>query len=210
MKILRSYSFFSEIIVAKSTIRINLNLSRIITSKGDPFMNDKSTKSVSTAVSRTIAGEWETPDELFKELDRKYHFNLDACARPENAKCAKFFTAQDDGLAQDWKGHTVYCCPPSGAASLRHWVKKASTEAKKKNTVVVMLLPVSTDSKWFQENIYLQPGVRVHFLPERVKFVNSLLPSYAAYGQSDKKPSAGMRPSMVVVFDGSKRKFCCE
>lgn len=58
-------------------------------------MNDKSTKSVSTAVSRTIAGEWETPDELFKELDRKYHFNLDACARPENAKCAKFFTAQD-------------------------------------------------------------------------------------------------------------------
>ena len=46
-------------------------------------MNDKSTKSVSTAVSRTIAGEWETPDELFKELDRKYHFNLDACARPE-------------------------------------------------------------------------------------------------------------------------------
>lgn len=173
-------------------------------------MNDKSTKSVSTAVSRTIAGEWETPDELFKELDRKYHFNLDACARPENAKCAKFFTAQEDGLAQDWKGHTVYCCPPSGAASLRHWVKKASTEAKKKNTVVVMLLPVSTDSKWFQENIYLQPGVRVHFLPERVKFVNSLLPSYAAYGQSDKKPSAGMRPSMVVVFDGSKRKFCCE
>lgn len=169
-------------------------------------MNDKSTKSVSTAVSRTIAGEWETPDELFKELDRKYHFNLDACARPENAKCAKFFTAQDDGLAQDWKGHTVYCCPPSGAASLRHWVKKASTEAKKKNTVVVMLLPVSTDSKWFQENIYLQPGVRVHFLPERVKFVNSLLPSYATYGQSDKKPSAGMRPSMVVVFDGSKRE----
>ncbi len=36
-------------------------------------MNDKSTKSVSSAVSRSIAGEWETPDELFKELDSKYH-----------------------------------------------------------------------------------------------------------------------------------------
>ena len=55
-------------------------------------MNDKSTKSVSSAVSRSIAGEWETPDELFKELDSKYHFTLDACARPENAKCKKFFT----------------------------------------------------------------------------------------------------------------------
>lgn len=57
-------------------------------------MNDKSTKSVSTAVSRTIAGEWETPDELFKELDRKYHFNLDACARPENAKGQAFFSQE--------------------------------------------------------------------------------------------------------------------
>ena len=32
-------------------------------------MYDKSTKSVSRNVSLTIAGEWETPDELFRELD---------------------------------------------------------------------------------------------------------------------------------------------
>ena len=103
-------------------------------------MYDKSTKSVSRNVSLTIAGEWETPDELFRELDRKYHFTLDACARPENAKCQKFFTAQDDGLVQDWKGHTVFCCPPSGAANLRRWVKKGSFEAKKKGTTVVLSL----------------------------------------------------------------------
>ena len=126
-------------------------------------MNDKSTKSVSSAVSRSIAGEWETPDELFKELDSKYHFTLDACARPENAKCKKFFTVKEDGLAQDWKGHTVFCCPPSGRGNLRRWVQKAAKEAKKKGTTVVMLLPVSTDSKWFQENIYLQPGVKSSF-----------------------------------------------
>lgn len=67
-------------------------------------MYDKSTKSVSRNVSLTIAGEWETPDELFRELDRKYHFTLDACARPENAKCQKFFTAQDDVLYRTGKG----------------------------------------------------------------------------------------------------------
>ena len=51
-------------------------------------MYDKSTKSVSRNVSLTIAGEWETPDELFRELDRKYHFTLDACAalRTPNAR----------------------------------------------------------------------------------------------------------------------------
>lgn len=174
-------------------------------------MNDKSTKSVSSAVSRSIAGEWETPDELFKELDSKYHFTLDACACPENAKCKKFFTVKEDGLAQDWKGHTVFCCPPSGRGNLRRWVQKAAKEAKKKGTTVVMLLPVSTDSKWFQENIYLQPGVKIKFLPERVKFVNSLLPSYASYGQSSSaKVCGGTRPSMVVTFDGSKHKFRCE
>lgn len=80
-----------------------------------------------------------------------------------------------------------------------------------KGTTVVMLLPVSTDSKWFQENIYLQPGVKIKFLPERVKFVNSLLPSYASYGQSSSaKVCGGTRPSMVVTFDGSKHKFRCE
>ena len=31
-------------------------------------MYDKSTKSVSRNVSLTIAGEWETPDELFREI----------------------------------------------------------------------------------------------------------------------------------------------
>lgn len=105
---------------------------------------------------------------------------------------------------------TVFCCPPSGAANLRRWVKKGSFEAKKKGTTVVMLLPVSTDSQWFQEHIYLKPGVRVKFLPERVKFVNRLLPSYAEYGQHGAASVGGTRPSMVVVFDGSKRKFCCE
>ena len=34
----------------------------------------KSTKSVNSSVSSAIAGEWETPDELFQELDRVYHF----------------------------------------------------------------------------------------------------------------------------------------
>lgn len=45
----------------------------------------KSTKSVNSSVSSAIAGEWETPDELFQELDRVYHFTLDAWCPPR--KC---------------------------------------------------------------------------------------------------------------------------
>ena len=92
----------------------------------------KSTKSVNSSVSSAIAGEWETPDELFQELDRVYHFTLDACARPENTKCQKFFTKKEDGLAQDWRGNVVYCCPPSGTRNLRLWVAKGAAEARRR------------------------------------------------------------------------------
>ena len=45
--------------------------------------------------------EWETPQDLFDELDEEFSFDLDVCATPGNAKCEKYFTPQDDGLAQE-------------------------------------------------------------------------------------------------------------
>ena len=47
---------------------------------------------------------WETPQYLFDELDREFHFGIDACATPENAKCENFFTQKEDGLKQKWGG----------------------------------------------------------------------------------------------------------
>ena len=47
---------------------------------------------------------WETPQELFDGLDKYYSFTLDPCALPENAKCAKYYTPEDDGLSQRWGG----------------------------------------------------------------------------------------------------------
>ena len=106
----------------------------------------------------------------------------------------------------------MFCCPPSGVKELRQWVEKASAEAKKKGTTVVMLLPVSTDSRWFKDNIYHQNGVVVRFLPERVKFVNPIVPSWVNGNNEDETHPVvgGMRPSMVVIFTGKKTKFRVE
>ena len=41
---------------------------------------------------------WETPQDLFDELDKEFHFNLDVCALPENTKCAAYYTPEMDGL----------------------------------------------------------------------------------------------------------------
>lgn len=40
--------------------------------------------------------DWETPPEVFEPLDAEFHFTLDVCATAENAKCARYFTEEED------------------------------------------------------------------------------------------------------------------
>ena len=48
--------------------------------------------------------EWATPKAFFDALDAEFHFDLDPCSTPENAKCGRFFTKDDDGLSKSWGG----------------------------------------------------------------------------------------------------------
>lgn len=56
------------------------------------------------AMTSTGKDDWETPKDLFDELDAEFHFTLDPCCTHESAKCKKHYTLDDDGLAQDWGG----------------------------------------------------------------------------------------------------------
>ena len=108
---------------------------------------------------------WETPLSFFKELDSEFHFALDVCATKENAKCARFFTKEDDGLAQEWSG-VCWCNPPYGR-QVGRWVKKASEAS----CTVVLLLPARTDTAWFHDYIYGKAEIR--FVRGRLKFGDS-------------------------------------
>lgn len=135
---------------------------------------------------------WETPQDLFEELNKEFDFTLDPCADSQNHKCHIYFTKEDDGLSRDWGGHIVFCNPPYGR-EIGKWVKKAYETMKnawnyKYKTIVVMLIPARTDTKWFHEYIYNKPNVEIRFLKGRLKFGNS-------------KNSAPF-PSMIVVFGG--------
>ena len=48
--------------------------------------------------------EWETPQDLFDNLNDQYHFTLDAAASDENHKCERYYTKADDGLSKKWGG----------------------------------------------------------------------------------------------------------
>ena len=131
----------------------------------------------------SITVEWETPIDFYNALDNEFNFNLDPCATDDNHKCNKYFTKADNGLIQSWGGYRVYCNPPYGR-ELTAWVEKAYNEAQKNNTLIVMLLPVRTDTKWFHNFIYHKAEIR--FIKGRLKFGGC--------------KNAAPFPSMVVIF----------
>ena len=70
---------------------------------------------------------WATPQDFFDKLNEEFHFTLDVCAIPENAKCKKYYTPDINGLSQKWSG-VCWCNPPYGR-EIANWVEKAYLEA---------------------------------------------------------------------------------
>jgi phage N-6-adenine-methyltransferase len=105
--------------------------------------------------------DWETPQALFDLLDGEFHFDLDVCATPETAKCERYFTPVEDGLAQEWTG-VCWMNPPYGAAIVP-WITKAHLTAQSG----VCLVPARTDTVWWWE--HCRYG-EVRFLRGRLHF----------------------------------------
>jgi phage N-6-adenine-methyltransferase len=68
---------------------------------------------VNDGLFSSASDDWPTPDDLFATLNGEFRFTLDACASAANAKCARFYSRTDNGLAQPWYGR-VWCNPPYG------------------------------------------------------------------------------------------------
>lgn len=135
--------------------------------------------------------EWGTPWDFFEVWNKLFAFDVDVCAQTYNAKCHEFFTPSVDGLRQSWAGRRCWCNPPyargnNGAAP---WILKAKLESLVVGTLVVMLLPARTDTRWFHAHIF---NVATVFLVEgRIPFVNR-------YGDVPK--NGATFPSMVCVW----------
>jgi|2_EtaG_2_1085320.scaffolds.fasta_scaffold14398_3 site-specific DNA-methyltransferase (adenine-specific) len=147
--------------------------------------------------------EWDTPQDFYDRLDRDWNFTLDPCATHSSAKCKKYFTIKDDGLAQDWAGHHVFVNPPYGRG-IGEWIEKAHEESKKHNTIVVMLIPSRTDTKWWHN--YVMKAKEIHFLKGRLKFGSSTnaapFPSAIVVFHSDvmlPAPARGLVPKMYTM-----------
>lgn len=134
----------------------------------------------------STSSEWETPQALFDQLNARLHFTLDPCATPENAKCKKFYTKQDDGLSKSWRRECVFMNPPYGR-EIGKWVQKAYEEGIRHGTLVVALLPARTDTRWWHD--YVMRAREVWLIRGRLRFG----------GMKNSAPF----PSAIAIFDTS-------
>lgn len=130
-----------------------------------------------------VPSEWFTPPDLFDEISAKYGpFTLDVAADSLNTKCVEYFTAEQDGLKQSWRGR-VWCNPPY--RDLIKWVRKAYEETLSgRCQIAVLLLPAHTSTAWFHD--YALPFAELYWVRGKRKFG----------GQKDR----ALMPSVVVVF----------
>ena len=125
--------------------------------------------------------EWSTPQEFFDRYNALHNFTLDPCSTHANAKCARHYTAAENGLAHSWQGERVWMNPPYGRV-IGDWMKKAYEESLG-SALVVCLVPARTDTAWWHD--YAAKG-EITFVRGRLKFG----------GQKNSAPF----PSAVITF----------
>ena len=131
--------------------------------------------------------DWETPQPLFDALNEEFHFGLDVASSEHNAKCSRFFTADDVALMQDWGGHgSVWCNPPYGRG-IGDWIQKCALEGQR--TTVVALVFARTDTQWFHDWI-VPHAYEVRFIKGRLRF---------SRGGDVGGPAPA--PSMIVIWN---------
>lgn len=125
------------------------------------------------------------PDD-FAAWHERFRFTVDAAASASNARLPRYWTKDDDAIAQSWAGERVWCNPPY--SDIGAWVAKAWREwtSDPGADLIVMLLPANrTEQKWWQ--LLVEPNrdrtdeFGVEFLPGRLRFIRA--------GQSDVGPN---------------------
>jgi site-specific DNA-methyltransferase (adenine-specific) len=119
----------------------------------------------------TPKDEWQTPPELFKQLDDEFHFQLDAAATAQNRKCEAFFNKEVDALKVSWGKDSTFLNPPYSQGNIDLFMEKARIEGNQmaEEGYVVCLVPVASDTQWWHRSVMLAKEIR--FIKGRVRFI---------------------------------------
>lgn len=154
-----------------------------------------------------------TPRKLAAELVQEFGIETDVCADASNAVVPKFFSLEQNGLLQEWKG-VNFMNPPYGKGekvcgpkcekkkcakrgshclvyvpSINDWMRKA-TESADAGAIVVCLVPSRTDARWWHD--WIEP-VRLGRKPGHLRFIRGRL----KFGNAK---STALFPNAIVVL----------
>lgn len=147
----------------------------------------------------TLRDAWRTPDDLYRDLDRRFKFAWDLAADATNTKSKNYLDAARDSLSIDWSKlrppGAMFCNPPF--SKLKEFTAKAAASFDQCKSPIVMLIPGHRHEQgWFHHYILgvaaeiLIPKGRVAYIPPNG--VKSSSPSF---------------PSMVIVYARVSRRM---
>ena len=122
---------------------------------------------------RCIETVYITPKNIIESV-REYcdgQIMTDPATEPNNPTGAKiFYTEEDDGLKQNWKG-PVFCNPPYGKV-MQDWCRKFK-EFAETGEELLALLPCGArfGTRYWQNNIFIPELTAICFHRGRVSFV---------------------------------------
>jgi len=118
--------------------------------------------------------EWYTPakyvEAVREVLGATVELDPASCTEAnDTVKAARYYTVEDDGLAQPWQAKTVFLNPPFGKNGVAgKWVAKAIAEHKAGNAEeLIVLVNNCTEAKWFQ-SLWAYP---ICFVDHPIRFV---------------------------------------
>lgn len=146
--------------------------------------------------------DWQTPDDIFAAFDDRFNFVIDLAASPQNAKCSRFITREQNSLSMDWAqlvGNRWgwLNCPYDNPLP---WVTH-SVLTQRNGSGVVMLLNNDCSVRWFRRGINAASEIW-HFVSNdedkpnyrngRIGFVDP------ATGIQE---NSGKKPQLAFIFD---------
>lgn len=140
--------------------------------------------------------EWYTPaDYIELALKVMGSIDLDPASSEianEIVKAEKFYTAEDDGLSQEWSGN-IWLNPPYSSELINKFVDKFINSLEKINQAII-LVNNATETEWF--NKLVRHSKAVCFPVGRVRF----------YG-ADGRIGAPLQGQALIYFGEQAKKF---
>lgn len=112
-----------------------------------------------------LSDDWETPRWLFDALNHEFGFTLDGAASAANALLPRYSSAERH---LGWRGERVFCNPPYSMIDV--FVETALGGCA---DIAVLLLPVRTDTAWWQRLMDARDrgrDVTIRWFRKRIRF----------------------------------------